>query len=190
LLDPTIVGVLEKGEREVSRIRNRGARRALLSLVAMTMLVALAPAAARAGSAAPSTTYAFPSATSSVVASVGFIDATQVGYFWSVSRGDSVTETFSGPASITQVGLKVSVPTNALNSGAYVAWSLEINGTPVARFKVPQGFVGAKKLFKTFSAITGPTYTVKLRVTNEVAPGQGSITLVYAGTQPHILLLQ
>lgn len=173
----------------MSRIRNRGARPGLLALVAMTMLVALAPTAARAGSAAPTATYAFPSATSTVVGSVGFIDATQVGYFWSVSRGDSVTETFSGPASITQVGLRVSVPTNALNSGAYVAWSLEINGIPVARFKVPQGFIGTKSLRKTFPAITGPSYTVKLRVTNEVAAGQGSITLVYAGTQPHVLQL-
>jgi hypothetical protein len=173
----------------VSRIRNRGARPGLLALVATTMLVALAPSAARAGTAAPSTTYAFPSATSTVVASVGFIDATQVGYFWSVSRGDSVTETFAGPASITAVGLRITVPTNVLSGGAFVAWSLEINSVAVARFKVPQGFIGTKSLRKTFAAISGPTYTVVLRVLNEVAPGQGSITLVYAGTSPHILQL-
>jgi hypothetical protein len=173
----------------VSRIRNTGARRGLLALVAMTMLVGLAPSAARAGSAAPSTNYAFPSASSTVVASIGFIDATQVGYFWSVSRGDSVTETFNGPASITAVGLRVTVPTNVLSGGAYVAWSLEINSISVARFRVPQGFVGTKSLRRTFAAINGPLYTVKLRVVNEVAPGQGSITLVYAGAQPHVLQL-
>lgn len=173
----------------MSRIRNRGARPGLLALVATTLLVALAPTAARAGSAAPGATYAFPSATSTVVASVGFIDATQVGYFWSVSRGDSVTETFNGPASITAVGLRVTVPTNVLSNGAYVAWGLYINSVAVARFKVPQGFVGTKSLRRTFAAINGPAYTVSLRVLNEVAPGEGSITLVYAGTSPHVLQL-
>ena len=168
--------------------RNRGARPGLLALVATTMLVALAPSAARAGTA-PSTTYAFPSAGSTVVGSVGFIDADEVGYFWSVARGDSVSQSFAGPASVTKAGLKVTVMFNNLNSGAHVDWSLEINGTPVARFRVPQGYLGPITLRKVFPAIAGPNYAVKIRVTNEVAVGQGSVTLAYAGASAHVLVL-
>jgi hypothetical protein len=174
----------------VTRIRNRGARPSLLALVATTMLVALAPSAAQAGNVAPSAAYQFPSASSTVVGSVGFIDADEVGYFWSVSRGDSVSETFVGAGAIDGAGLKVTVLFNNLNSGAHVDWSLEINSVVIARFRVAEGFLGSITLRRTFAAIPGPNYDAKLMVLNEVAFGQGSITLSYAGSSAHFLLLK
>ena len=51
-----------------------------------------------------SQTFDFPSSDSTVVGSVGFIDADEVGFFWSMQRGDRVSETFtfSGPSSINR----------------------------------------------------------------------------------------
>lgn len=131
----------------------------------------------------------FPSANSTVVGSVGFIDADEIGYFWSAARGDGVSETFNGPASVKGVGLKISVLSNALNNGAHVDWTVKINGVDVARFRVPEGYLGPVTLRRMFAPIAGPSYTVELRVLNEVAPGEGSITLAYAGANPHALLL-
>ena len=68
---------------------------AILVTVAFMML-AFAPAAgATATSPDAGKKFAFPSASSTVVGSTGFIDDCQVGYFWSASRGDSVSQTFS-----------------------------------------------------------------------------------------------
>jgi len=154
------------------------------SVLAAALLM-MGPSAAAATAAARFTIFPFPSANSTVVASVGFLNSCEVGYFWSVSRGDSVTETFNGPASITRAKLRATVVQNVLNSGAHVSWRLSINGTDVASFKVPEGEIGTLKLSATFAAISGPSYTVKIRVTNEVASGQGSITLAYACSYPH-----
>jgi hypothetical protein len=85
--------------------------------------------------------------------------------------------------------LKITVMFNNLNSGAHVDWSFEINGTPVGRFRVPQGYLGPITLRRQFAAIAGPNYAVVIRVTNEVAAGQGSVTLAYAGASPHALRL-
>lgn len=131
----------------------------------------------------------FPSDDSVVVGSVGFIDGEQVGYFWSVSRGDSVTESFSGPASITSYTLDVDVIENVLNSGAFVNWDVIINGVTVDNFTVNEGFLGTVSRSESFAAIAGPSYDVELRVTNEVAGGQGSHTFRYAGDGAHQISL-
>ena len=154
-----------------------------IAVVAMTLL-AVGPAANASVKSPAVTVFAFPSSTSTVIGSVGFVNSCEVGYFWSASRGDSVEQTFTGPASITKALLRAYVVQNVLNSGAHVDWKLSINGIDVAQFRVNQGVTGTVQVGKTFSAITGPSYDVKIRVTNEVASGQGSITLAYA-CNPH-----
>jgi len=129
----------------------------------------------------PEAVYTFPSALSIVVGSTGFVDAEQVGFFWSVVRGDSVTESFAGPSSIKQYSLDVDVISNGLNNGAFVNWNVLINGVLVDNFTVNDGFFGTVSRSASFGAIAGPNYAVELRVTNEVAGGEGSHTFRYAG---------
>jgi len=133
---------------------------------------------------------AFPSSSSTVIASTGFIDGDQVGYFWSVSRGDSVAQTFSGPNKIKKAIFKLDVPTNALAVGATVDWTASINGKDVGRFQVVSGQLGPFTEKFKFPKQTGGSYAVKIRVTNEVASGDGSITLRYAGAGPHSVTLK
>src|SRR5689334_2788544 len=139
--------------------------------------LAFAPAAQ---AAAPTATFAFPSATSTIIASTGFIDGCQVGYFWSAQRGDSVSETFKGGLRIKHMILDVGVPTNVLSNGAELDWSVFINGHTVDSFVVAQGFTGTVHRDVHFTRIAGRKYAVKLYVTNEVPSGDGSITLAYA----------
>ena len=155
--------------------------------------VASAPSVAVAAApdrVAPQSTHVYPSSSSTVIGSVGFIDADEVGYFWSVSRGDSVAESFNGPGRVRKAILKLDVVQNVLSSGAFVNWTVSINGTDVGSFTVNQGQLGPVTHKFTFPKITGGTYLVKTRVTNEVAGGQGSHTLAYAGAFQHSLTLK
>lgn len=138
----------------------------------------------------PGATYAFPSADSVVVASTGFIDDVQVGYFWSSARGDSVSETFAGPRRIKRAVLDVEVVENFLNNGAQVDWDIVINGKVVGKFTVSEGEVGPIKKNVTFPRIRGGEYDVTIRVTNEVAAGEGSHSLAYAGDFEHSIKLK
>ncbi len=151
---------------------------AMLVAVAFAAL-AFAPAA-QATTAAPAATFAFPSSSSTVIASTGFIDGCQAGYFWSASRGDSVSQTFTGGRRIKHMILDVGVPTNVLSGGAEVDWSVSINGHKVDSFVVSEGFTGTVHRDVHFTKIRGRQYAVKLYVTNEVPSGDGSITLAYA----------
>src|SRR6478609_1275784 len=135
-------------------------------------------------------THPFPSASSTVIASTGFIDGERCGYFWSVSRGDSVAESFSGPARIRKAIFRLDVPTNALASGATVDWTASINGKDIGSFQVVSGQLGGFTEKFKFKAIKGGNYAVKIRVTNEVASGDGSITLRYAGAGQHSVTLK
>jgi hypothetical protein len=138
-----------------------------------------------------SQTFDFPSSDSTVVGSVGFFDADEVGAFWSMQRGDRVSETFtfSGPSSINRALLQVAVVTNVLAPGQSVNWNLEINGTVLGSFTVPAGFTGPLTLDVSFPPISGPTYAVTIRVTNEVPGGGGAHTLAYAGNLAHSIEL-
>ena len=155
----------------------------LLAAVA-TCALALVPSATAA-----TVTYPFPSANSTVVASVGFIDADEVGYFWSAARGDLVSETFAGPFVVNRATLNVEVVQNVLNSGAEVDWAIEINGNFVGSFVVAEGFTGPILKTLKFPPMFGLLYTVTLRVTNEVPGGAGSITLAYADPFAHSIQL-
>jgi hypothetical protein len=155
--------------------------------LAATMMLAFAPSPARAsaGEWVPAAPYVFPSSTSTVIASIGFINETEVGYFWSANLGHSVAQSYSGPASVDGIQMKVSVVQNVLNNGAHVDWTVSVNAVDVARFRVNEGFTGTLTVRRLFAAIAGPNYDVKIRVRNVVAGGEGSITLAYAGAMPH-----
>ena len=164
-------------------------KRTFLAVLAVWVAAVLAwPAGA---TAQISQTFDFPSSDSTVVGSVGFIDADEVGFFWSMQRGDRVSETFtfSGPSSINRALLKVQVVFNGLGGGQSVNWNLEINGTVVGNFTVPAGFTGPRTLDVSFPPIAGPTYAVTIRVTNTVPAGGGSHTLAYAGNFAHSIEL-
>jgi len=166
--------------------------RKIIGLVSMATaaLVVLSPVANAADTGAPDAAKAFPSSTSSVIGSTGFIDDVQVGYFWSVSRGDSVAQTFSGPAKVKSAILKLDVVQNFLSGGAEVDWTLSINGKDVGSFVIGEGQTGPVTNTFKFAKIKGGSYDVKIRVTNEVPGGQGSITLRYAGTGQHSITLK
>lgn len=124
----------------------------------------------------------FPSADSTVIGSVGFIDSTRIGHFWSVSRGDKVEETFTtGIPSIGQAIFDFYVPTNVLGVGNYVIWDVFINGTKIGDITVMDQQIGPVHVDFSFPPINGPVYTVLFKVTNEVPGGAGSHTLGYAG---------
>jgi hypothetical protein len=166
----------------------RSSRVGVLAVLAVALL-GVAPSRAGAATVGPTAAFEFPSSDSTVVASTGFIDDDEVGYFWSAARGDRVTENFSGPASVDGAVLKATVITNALNSGAEVDWRIEINGVVVGRFRVREGFTGTFTVSRAFAPIPGPMYHVTIRVTNEVAGGEGSHTLAYAGASTHVIKL-
>ena len=132
--------------------------------------------------------HVFPSDDSTVVGSVGFINATEIGWFWSVARGDTVSESFVDSLPyINQAAFDLAVPSNVLNSGAEVDWDVVINGTTIGSFIIPQGFTGTKSLDFSFAKIAnvGGAYEVALVVTNQVPGGYGSHSFAYAGEYPH-----
>ncbi|MFG0283483.1 MAG: hypothetical protein ACF8R7_03595 [Phycisphaerales bacterium JB039] len=135
-------------------------------------------------------THDFPSADSKVVASVGFIDAEQIGYFWSAARGDKVVETFADPMrSISRVLWEFDIPRNSLRESCN--WIMSLNGTDVGKFSVSPGLLGPQSVEFNFPAVASVSgkFEVMIRVTNEVSPGAGSHTLRYALAGPHQITL-
>jgi hypothetical protein len=161
----------------------------LLSVLALAA-AGLAPSAANAADDGVTTVSAFPSASSTVVGSTGFIDSDEVGYFWSATRGDSVTESLPGPSKIKRAILDVEVVQNVLSNGAHADWDVVIDGTVVGSFVVNQGFTGAIHVDKKFAKKKNSPYDVSIRMTNDVASGEGSITLAYAGGYAHSVNLK
>jgi hypothetical protein len=88
-------------------------RRPIAAIVGVACVLAVSCPVATAGAAV----FDFPSRSSTVVASVGFIDAQQIGSFWSVSRGDRVSQSFAGPDLVNRAILQLDVVTNVLNQG-------------------------------------------------------------------------
>jgi len=151
-------------------------RTAFLGLIAMATVN---------GAMALTYTATFPSDSSTVVASVGSLDATTIGYFWTSVRGDMVEETFAGTglASVVQLDLDIEVVENLLATGAQVDWDVRVNGTSVGSFTVfDTDGAGVRNESFTFAAIAGAgTYTVGMHVSNIVADGAGSISLAKNG---------
>ena len=160
-----------------------------VGLLATSVFLILAVTPGYASTTSTTNTAVFPSSTSTVVASVGFINSTEIGYFWSAARGDSVSQTIHGPSSIKRTILKIDVVENFLANGATVDWNVLINGHVLGSFSVVEGQTGLVKFKKRFPKMLGPNYDVQLEVTNEVPAGDGSITLAYAGAFPHSIQL-
>ena len=78
--------------------------------------------------------FQFPSLNSTVVASVGALPGGDIGYFWSVARGDGVTESYlsSGVFGTASLELDLFVGQNGLRNGAFgprssATWSDPMN---------------------------------------------------------------
>lgn len=154
----------------------------LLMICALGSILLLQAPSALAG------VHVFPSDDSTVVGSVGFINAEEIGWFWSVSRGDLVSELFVDPLPyVNRAAFDFAVPSNVLNSGAEVDWDVVINGTTIGSFIIPQGFTGTKSLDFSFTQIASVAgaYEVAFVVTNEVPGGYGSHSIAYDGQYPH-----
>ncbi|MCU0915884.1 MAG: hypothetical protein MUC88_15180 [Planctomycetes bacterium] len=139
----------------------------------------------------PASPHSFPSAGSTVVGSVGFIDSQQIGYFWSAARGDRVEETFADPLPwVNRAVFDFAVPENVLSPNP-LEWDVLINSTVVGDFQIGVRFAGDMHLDLSFAPVAniGGQYTVAFVVTNEVAVGDGSHSLAYAGAWPHTVEL-
>ncbi len=147
--------------------------------------VALMGIALSGGVSAASWTGEFPSASSTVVASVGHLGGGGMGYFWSVSRGDMVGETFTGTglAYVDGLDLIFEVTENVLYPGWAVDWDVKVNGTPVGGWSwADADGTGTVNLSFAFAPIAdGGTFTIEMIVVNEVPDGDGSIALGYGG---------
>jgi hypothetical protein len=137
-------------------------------------------------------TASFPSSTSSVVASIGFgpsdgvLNSNEIGYFFSVSHGDSVSQNFTGTglSAVNGIDLNFNVTRNLLTSGNEVDWDVLINGTKVGSWSWNNtDGTGTVNLSYFFPDIVGNgTYTLAMDVTNEVPSAGGSIALGFPGT--------
>ena len=142
--------------------------------------VVLLSAAMAASAQASTFTFNFPTSSSSVVASTGTLSPTEIGYFWSVSRGDTVSQSYAGSGvfGVTNLELDLNVTQNVLNSGASVQWDVLINGQDVGDWNVTQGSgTGISHLSLNFGAVAGQFSSLALVVKNNVPVGLGSIAL-------------
>ena len=122
----------------------------------------------------------FPSSAASVTGSVGFLSPTEIGFFWSVARGDQVSETYAstGLFGATDLSLDLTVVQNVLASGFSVDWDVLVNGVDVGDWSVASGDgTGTSTLNFSFAAIAGEFSSLALVVKNEVPGGAGSISL-------------
>jgi len=131
-------------------------------------------------SQASSYSFNFPSTSSSVVASIGSIGSSEIGYFWSVARGDKVSQAYaaSGVFGTTSLELDLNVTRNVLSTGNSVQWDVLVNGTDVGDWAWSSANgTGLTHLSLSFAAVTGEFSTLALVVKNEVPSGDGSIAL-------------
>ena len=67
------------------------------SSVLAAVLLAMVPSSAGATAVVPTAVYDYPSSDSTVVASVGFLDEDEIGYFWSAARGQTAKRPLAHP---------------------------------------------------------------------------------------------
>jgi len=145
-----------------------------LALVAVAMLGGASVAKGQ------SVTVTFPTSTSFVTASTGSISSTEIGYFWSVSRGDQVSQAYAGTGlfGVSSLSMDLNVTRNLLNSGAHVDWDVLVNGVDVGDWSWSDlSGTGLTNISLTFAPISGEFSSLALVVTNEVPFGGGSIAL-------------
>ncbi|NVD71619.1 PEP-CTERM sorting domain-containing protein [Duganella sp. BJB1802] len=142
--------------------------------------VVLISAALAASAQASTYSFSFPTSSSTVVASIGSVSPTEIGYFWSMTRGDAVSQSYvgSGVFGTTNLELDLNVTRNVLSSGASVQWDVLVNGQDVGDWNVTQGSgTGINHLSLNFGAVGGEFNSLALVVKNNVPSGQGSIAL-------------
>ncbi len=133
----------------------------------------------------------FPSRSTEIIASTGFLDESRAGYFWSAGRGDGVFWE-AKPSfwyTVNHAILNFQVLDNLLAPGEFVTFELLINDIAVGQITVPSGETGLFTLNTSFPTITFNDveltyplyyrYDVAFRVINEVPELAGSITLAY-----------
>lgn len=135
---------------------------------------------------ADSITVGFPSSSSTTSGIAGFLDGFTIGYFWSASRGDGVSQTYDNTFldSVDRLDLNLLVNINALQSGATVDWDVFLNGALVGSWSWGEGDgTGPAQFSFNFAPIVGSgSYTIEMLVTNDVPIGGGSIALAYPTT--------
>jgi len=122
---------------------------------------------------------AYPSASSIVVASTGQIEPGEYGSFWSVARGDSITQTFTGTGLASVNELDLVLPITQYGLQVPVDWNVKVNNQLVGSWVwTPGASTGQLDVTYRFPDIVGAdSYTVSMQVSNEVPPGDGSIAI-------------
>ncbi|NJD58875.1 MAG: hypothetical protein FIA98_05690 [Anaerolineae bacterium] len=77
---------------------------------------------------------------------------------------------------VNKLTYNLQISDNVLSGGGHVDLDLSINGIIVGNFTILPGQT-SKSLTFSFPAISGPGYSIRLRETNTVGPGLGSIEL-------------
>jgi hypothetical protein len=119
----------------------------------------------------------FPSDTSTVVTSVGFIPPFEIGNFYSAALGHKVEETFTNTGLTSVVGLELNlvVIKDTLTSPNLVAWNVFVNDVFVGEW-VQRAIDGTgPKLFEfVFPDIISNdgTYTIAMKVRSETSADQ------------------
>jgi hypothetical protein len=121
----------------------------------------------------------FPSDDSTVVASIGFIPPFSYGYFFSKTDGHMVEETFTGTGLTSVVGLELNLVVTEDSLTSTLGWDVFVNDVFVGNwFQRAIDGTGPKEFDFVFSDIIGNgTYTVAMKVRNDVPLGEGSIAL-------------
>ncbi|UJP05456.1 MAG: PEP-CTERM sorting domain-containing protein [Nitrosomonas sp.] len=130
--------------------------------------------------AAPAYHFSFPAASASVTASAGFIDANEIGHFWSASNGDKIQQNFTDSEfyNVTGLELDLNVTSNTLTSDASVDWDVLINGMDVGDWSWSSASgIGSTHLSLSFAPVIGEFKSLALVVKNDVPVGFGSIAL-------------
>ncbi|MEM7205609.1 MAG: hypothetical protein AAF628_35465 [Planctomycetota bacterium] len=123
----------------------------------------------------------FPSSGSTVVASC-CVPAGEIGSFFSASAGHSVSESFraTGLDAVHRLDLSLQVAQSVLASGQQTDWDVLLNDVVVGQWTA--NAAGPVNLSVSFAPIVGHgTYTVAMRMTNDVISGGGSISLGLPG---------
>ncbi|MEF8755290.1 MAG: PEP-CTERM sorting domain-containing protein [Accumulibacter sp.] len=144
-----------------------------------TILAAALLTVAGAATAA-SVTVQFPTSSATVVASVGSLSPTEVGWFWSAARGDLVSENYPGTGLFnpSSLSMDLNVTRNVLSSGQSVVWDVLVNSVDVGDWiwSSADG-TGLTNIALAFAPIAGEFNSLALVVKNEVPGGAGSIAL-------------
>ncbi|MCF2145543.1 hypothetical protein IQ276_003550 [Desmonostoc muscorum LEGE 12446] len=149
------------------------------SLVSSAVAVSLYVGEQSASAASFSAEY--PSSNSTVIASLGEITPGEFGYFWSVQRGDSITETFSGTGlnSVDSLDLNFNISQNFLALDTSVLWDVLVNGIDIGdwSWSDADGIGNFSQSYIFPEIIGGGNYTISMNVLNEVPRGFGSIAI-------------